>query len=46
MELGTNIEKGEHFQIQVRAGSWFAATVNDKSSYALLGCTVSPDLTI
>jgi predicted cupin superfamily sugar epimerase len=42
MELGTKIEKGEHFQIQVRAGSWFAATVNDKSSYALLGCTVSP----
>ena len=42
MKLGNNIEKGEQFQIQVRAGSWFAATVNDKSSYALLGCTVSP----
>ena len=42
MKLGTNIEKDEHFQVQVRAGSWFAATVNDKSSYALLGCTVSP----
>jgi predicted cupin superfamily sugar epimerase len=42
VKLGSNIENGEHFQIQVRAGSWFAATVNDKSSYALLGCTVSP----
>jgi uncharacterized protein len=42
MKLGSKIEKGEHFQIQVRAGSWFAATVNDNSSYALLGCTVSP----
>lgn len=42
VKLGSNIEKGEHFQVQVRAGSWFAATVNNKSSYALLGCTVSP----
>ena len=29
VKLGSNIEKGEHFQIQMRAGSWFAATVND-----------------
>ena len=42
VKLGSNIEKGEHFQSHVKAGSWFAATVNDKSSYALLGCTVSP----
>jgi predicted cupin superfamily sugar epimerase len=42
VKLGSNIEKGELFQIQVRAGSWFAATVNDISSYALIGCTVSP----
>jgi uncharacterized protein len=42
VSLGSNIEKGELFQIQVRAGSWFAATVNDISSYALIGCSVSP----
>ncbi len=42
VKLGSNIEKGELFQIQVRAESWFAATVNDISSYALIGCTVSP----
>ena len=42
VKLGSNIEKGEIFQIQVRAESWFAATVNDISSYALIGCTVSP----
>ena len=42
VKLGSNIEKGELFQIQIRAESWFAATVNDISSYALIGCTVSP----
>ncbi len=42
VNLGSNIEKGELFQFQVRAESWLAATVNDNSSYALLGCTVSP----
>ena len=42
VKLGSNIENGELFQIQVRAGSWFAATVNYMSSYALIGCTVSP----
>ena len=42
VKLGSDIEKGELFQIQVRAESWFAATVNDISSYALIGCTVSP----
>ena len=42
VKLGSNIEKGDLFQILIRAGCWFAATVNDISSYALLGCTVSP----
>ena len=42
VKLGSNIEKGELFQTHVRAESWFAATVNDISSYALIGCTVSP----
>ena len=42
VKLGSNIEKGELFQIQVRAGSWFAANVDDISSYALIGCSISP----
>ena len=30
------------FQVLVRAGCWFAAEVRDKSSFGLVGCTVSP----
>lgn len=30
------------FQISISAGNWFAAEVIDKSSYCLIGCTVSP----
>ena len=41
-KLGGNIEKGELFQVIVNSGSWFAGAVNDKSSYALVGCTLSP----
>lgn len=40
--LGKNIEAGELFQVIVRAGDYFAAEVNDKSSFGLVGCTVSP----
>jgi predicted cupin superfamily sugar epimerase len=40
--LGTNIENGETFQAIVKSGSWFAASVKDPNSYALVGCTVSP----
>jgi uncharacterized protein len=42
VQLGNNSEKGEHFQVLLKAESWFAATVNDKSSFALVGCSVSP----
>jgi uncharacterized protein len=34
--------KGEVPQVVVRANTWFAASLNDKESYCLLGCTVSP----
>jgi len=42
VQLGINSEKDEHFQVLLKAESWFAATVNDKSSFALVGCSVSP----
>lgn len=29
-------------QAIIRAGTWFAATLNGKRSYCLLGCTMSP----
>jgi hypothetical protein len=40
--LGPDIERGESFQVVVKAGCWFGATVNDAASYTLAGCTVSP----
>lgn len=41
-KLGSNLEKGEMFQITVPKNCWFGAEVNDKSSFSLMGCTVSP----
>lgn len=40
--VGKNIEEGENFQVVIKAGTWFAAEVNDKISYSLIGCTVAP----
>jgi len=40
--LGRNIEAGESFQVVVPAGYYFAAEVNDKESFGLVGCTVAP----
>jgi len=40
--LGNNLKAGEKFQIIVKKGHWFAAEVEDKKSYALIGCTMSP----
>lgn len=42
LKLGMNSEDSEIFQVVVSSGSWFAASVNDMSSYSLVGCTVSP----
>lgn len=36
------ITKNAVFQVIVKAGDWFAAEVRDKSSFGLVGCTVSP----
>ena len=40
--LGNDILKDEQFQYTVPAGYWFAATVEQKHSYTLVGCAVAP----
>ena len=40
--LGNEPEKGQVFQAMVPAGVWFAARPLPSTSYALVGCTVSP----
>ena len=40
--VGPNLEEGERFQVIVKSGCWFAASINEKKSYSLVGCTVSP----
>ncbi len=40
--IGTDLQKGERPQYVVPAGHWFGATVLEKDSYSLVGCTVSP----
>ncbi len=40
--LGRDIKNGESFQVVVRAGWYFAAEINDKDSFSLVGCTVAP----
>jgi uncharacterized protein len=40
--LGSNAEAGEVFQAVVKAGCWFASQGRDRSSFALVGCTVAP----
>jgi len=42
IRLGRNINKGESFQIVIKHNSWFAAELSDKTSFALIGCTVAP----
>ncbi len=42
VKLGMDFDDNEVLQAVVSSGSWFAASVNDVSSYSLVGCTVSP----
>lgn len=42
VSLGTKLEEGETFQAVVKSNSWFAASVNERYSFSLVGCTVSP----
>lgn len=36
------ITKNANFQVVLKSGLWFSAEVRDKTSFALVGCTVSP----
>lgn len=40
--VGKDFSHGEYPQLVVRGGDWFAAEVEKKDAYALVGCTVSP----
>ncbi len=42
LALGNKPEQSQSFQQLVKAGDWFAATVDDPTGYALVGCTVAP----
>jgi uncharacterized protein len=42
IRLGNNIEHEENCHVIIRAGLWFGARVDDSSSFALIGCTVTP----
>jgi len=41
-KLGSNFREGASFQVIVRAGSWFGASLDTPDSFVLAGCTVSP----
>jgi len=40
--LGPHWEQGDRFQLVVPANYWFASRMADPTTYALVGCTVSP----
>ncbi len=42
LHLGHELEKKQRLQVVVKAGWYFAAEVNQKESYTLVGCNVAP----
>lgn len=40
--LGSDLSKGQSYQITIPGGSWFGVSVDKADSYLLAGCTVSP----
>lgn len=42
VRLGSNPEKDEAFQYTIPHSTWFAVSVDEPDSYALVGCTVAP----
>ena len=42
IQLGNNLENGENIHYVVTKDTWFCAELTNKSSFALMGCTVSP----
>ena len=41
-KLGSNPDMDEVFQFTIPHSTWFAASVKEQDSYALVGCTVAP----
>ena len=42
IRLGNDIGQGEQCHVIISAGLWFGARVDDSTSFALIGCTVTP----
>jgi predicted cupin superfamily sugar epimerase len=42
VQLGNNLENDDNIHYVVTKDTWFCAEINDKTSFALMGCTVSP----
>lgn len=42
IKLGNDIKNDEQVQFVIKGNTWFGADINDKSSYSLIGCSVSP----
>lgn len=42
LKLGNNIDQDEQCHAIIKAGLWFGARVDDQSSFALIGCIVTP----
>ncbi|MDS4021256.1 MAG: cupin domain-containing protein [Candidatus Competibacter sp.] len=40
--LGPDPRAGQHFQLPIRAGCWFGATVDEPAGFTLIGCAVAP----
>lgn len=40
--LGRDLEKGESFQILIKAGSWFGSRCEVENGFSFVGCTVAP----
>jgi uncharacterized protein len=45
IHLGTELGAGQHPQVIIPADTWFAAAVDDPTSYVLVGCTMAPGFT-
>lgn len=40
--LGRDLDRSEHLQVLIKAGSWFGARCNVPDGFSLVGCTVAP----
>jgi predicted cupin superfamily sugar epimerase len=42
VQLGNDLRKNEQIHYVIKGNTWFGADLKDKSSYSLIGCSVSP----